>query len=114
MEPDFEQLLAATLAPPNREPDVEFVLRVRLLCALDGRLRAERQARLGLFGRQALALAAFAAGLIWIGRAAPIEGFTGSSPALALIALLSVFAMLVAALAASSPGEPRTRYQGAD
>src|SRR5687768_14247911 len=98
----FDRFIGAALAPPARDPDALFVLRVRALCALDARLRAERRAVARRIGLQALGLASLAAGLLWFGRATSVAAFFEQSPAIALPGLLAGFALLVGTLAASS------------
>lgn len=95
----FDLFLSTALAPPQRAPDAAFALRVRALCALDDRLRRQRQAALRLVLVQALALGAVAAGLLLLGRSATIAAFVAGSPALALAGTIAAFALLVIAIA---------------
>jgi hypothetical protein len=102
MTDPFDRFLGAALAPPARDPDASFVLRVRALVALDARLRTERNSLVHKILVQALGLASVAAGLAWLGRAGSVAAFFEASPAVALPALLAGFALLVMALPGSA------------
>ncbi|HEX4762609.1 MAG TPA: hypothetical protein VFU87_07435 [Sphingomicrobium sp.] len=95
MTDDFDRFLREALAPERRDPDRRFVARVQARIALDRYLKAERRGLLRRLGAELLALLAVAAGLLWLGRAAPVAGFFAESPGVALAALLSGFALLV-------------------
>lgn len=102
MTDPFDRLLKAALAPPPRDPDALFVMRVRALVALDSRLRAERRALMRSVVLQALGLASVGAGMAWLGRAGSVAAFVDASPAIALAALLAGFALVVVALTGSA------------
>ncbi len=95
MTDDFDRFLEQALAPDERDADRLFVARVKARIALDQRLRAERRSIFRRLGVEMLALAAVALGLVSVGRAAPVAGFFAESPAGALAALLTAFALLV-------------------
>ena len=104
MADEFESYLAAVLAPPERDPDRPFVSRVQAHIALDARLAAERRSVVRRLGHELLGLAAVAAALLWLGRAAPVADLAAESPALALLALLSIFGLMVGAVSVQ-PGQ---------
>lgn len=95
MADEFDAFLAHALSPEPRPADRGFIARVNARVALDRRLRAERSAMFRRVGREALALAAIAGGLLWLGRAAPIADFAAESPGAMLALLLSAFAFFV-------------------
>ncbi|HEX6604617.1 MAG TPA: hypothetical protein VF027_07035 [Sphingomicrobium sp.] len=105
MADEFDLMLGSALSPNGREPDRLFVARVQARVALDERLRAERRFAIRQLGIEVLALAAVAAALLWLMRAAPIASFFAGSPEIALTALLALFASLV--LLFSRPVEGR-------
>lgn len=107
MTGDFDAFLGRALAPPERDPDAEFVLRVRALCALDARLRGERRALVRTGLTQGLGLVALAAGLLWLGRADSVAAFFASSPGIALGAMLAGFVLLVTTMTAPSHSATR-------
>jgi hypothetical protein len=102
MTDPFDTFLGAALAPPSRDADALFVMRVRALVALDARLRAERRGVVRKILLQALGLASVAAGLAWLGRAGSVAAFVDASPAVALAALIAAFALLVLTLSGSA------------
>jgi polyferredoxin len=102
MTDDFDRMLGAALAPPVRDPDAAFAMRVRALCILDAKLVRERRAALRLLFVQLLALIAVGAGLAWLGRAPAIADLASASPALVMTVLLAGFALLVIVMAAPS------------
>ena len=104
MTDEFETCLTAALAPAEREPDRPFVARVQAHIALDERLAAARHSVIRRLGLELVGLAAVAAALFWLSRAAPIADLVAESPAAALVALLSIFALVVAAVTAQ-PGQ---------
>jgi len=106
MADEFESFLSARLAPGEGAPDRRFVSRVQAHIAVEDRLAADRRSVIRRLGLELLGLAAVAAALWWLGRAAPIADLAAESPAVALIALLSIFALVVAALSLQ-PGDRR-------
>ena len=98
MADEFDSYLATALAAPDRNPDRPFIARVQARIALDARLAAERRAVVRRLGLELLGLAAVAAALLLLGRAAPVAELVAESPAVALVALLSIFALLIAVL----------------
>jgi hypothetical protein len=95
MADEFDRFLAAALAPEERTPDRRFVARVQSAILLEERLAAQRSSVVRDLVRQLVALAAVAAALWWLGRAAPVASWFGESPALGLGILLTGFACLV-------------------
>lgn len=94
MADEFERFLASALAPEQRDADRRFVARVQARIALDERMRAGRKAAVRQLLSEVLALAAVAAALLWLSRAARVGEFFSDSPAAALGALLTAFALL--------------------
>ncbi|HEX8841032.1 MAG TPA: hypothetical protein VF757_01910 [Sphingomicrobium sp.] len=95
MADEFDRFLSSALAPEEREADRAFVARVQAAVALDAAFHAERRAALRTAAIQTVALFAVAAGLVLLGRAAPVADFFAESPAVVLAALLSGFGLLV-------------------
>ena len=91
----FDRLLASALAPPERAADRMFVARVQAAVAFEAQLAAERR-RIVAELAQLVALAAVAAALWWISRAAVVVRWFADSPAQALTILLLGFAFVVA------------------
>ena len=112
MADEFESYLAAALAPPERNPDRPFVARVQAHIALDARLAAERRSVVRRLGLELLGLAAVAAALLLLGRAAPVAELVAESPALALSALLSIFALLIGVLSVQPVQRSRSARLG--
>ena len=104
MADEFDRFLAAALAPEERAPDRRFVARVQAAILLEERLAAQRSSVLRGLATQLVALAAVAAALWWLGRAAPVAGWFGESPALGLGVLLTGFACLVGLFSLRSGG----------
>ena len=94
----FDRFLESGLAPPERDPDRQFVARVQAVIALDERLAAQRRSMAGALARQLLGVIAVGGAAILIGRAAPVASWFEQSPAIALAALLIGFGSLVALL----------------
>jgi hypothetical protein len=103
MTDDFDLFLQQSLAPPQREEDHSFVLRVQAAIGIEEGFRMRRRTALRRFGLELLALAAVTAGLLWVGRAAPIASWVSESPWLAALVLISAFAMLLAVFGARGP-----------
>ena len=97
MADEFDRFLADALAPPEREADRGFVLRVQAQIALEERFALERRLLLRNLVQQLFALVAVGAGAWWLGRSAPIADWAAESPATALATLLVAF-MFVAAM----------------
>ncbi len=94
----FERSLAAMLAPPEREPDRAFVLRVNTNIALAQRLEAQRSALVrGLLGQFA-AVAAMAAAVMLVGQSPAVARFAAESGPEMLLALLVSFSFLAVLL----------------
>ena len=92
----FDRLLASALAPAERAADRMFVARVQAAVAFEAQLAAERRRIVAELARQLVALAAVAAALWWISRAAVVVRWFADSPAQALTILLLGFAFVVA------------------
>ena len=99
MADEFETFLTDALAPPARDPDREFVTRVQTRIAIEQRLLAERRTMLRRLGVELMGLAAIAAGLVLLARTEAIASLAAQSPGLAMVALVSVFALVVTAIA---------------
>lgn len=97
MPDEFDRFLSKSLEVEPGGADRAFVARVQARIALDERLRVQRRSVLRELGGEVLALAAIAVGLVWFGRAAPVDQFFVESPAAALAVLLSGFALLIVA-----------------
>ena len=104
MADEFDRFLESALAPPDRLPDRKFVMRVQARIALEERLAARHSALVRDLLTQLIALAAVAAGLWWIGRAAPVANWFSQSPAAGLAILLALFGLLVLLLGRRSAG----------
>jgi hypothetical protein len=109
MADEFNLFLREALAPPARGPDRQFVARVETRIALDERLQAERGGLLRQLGMEVLALAAIAAGLLWLGRAPAVAEFVEHSPAIALSALLAGFTLMILVVAVQAGGRTAER-----
>ena len=105
----FEDFLKSGLAPLDRAPDRQFVLRLQAAIALEKQLAAHRSSLVREFARQLLALAAVAAGLWWVGKAAPVASWFAGSPAIGLAVLLSAFALLILRLGRPDGRRPAAR-----
>jgi|tagenome__1003787_1003787.scaffolds.fasta_scaffold20888712_2 hypothetical protein len=111
MADEFDRFLVHALAPEERLPDRRFVGRVQALIALEEQLAAQRRSVIGILLKQVLALAAVAAAVWWVGRAAPVAGWVAESPALGLAISVTAFGLLVALLT-FRPGEGiRVRFR---
>jgi hypothetical protein len=98
MADEFDLFLGSALAPPEREPDRQFVARVQARIVLEERLAAQERALLGSLLRELLAVAAVAGALWWISRSEAVAGRVAESPAAALAILLALFMFVVAVL----------------
>ena len=105
MADEFDDFFAAALAPEERAPDRRFVARVQTAILLEERLAAQRSSLIRDLVRQLVALAAVAAALWWLGRAAPVAGWLCESPAVGLAIVISAFAFLVVLLSGRSRTE---------
>lgn len=105
MADEFDRFLESALAPPDRLPDRKFVARVQARIALEERLAAQHSALVHDLLKQLLALAAVAAGLWWIGRAAPVASLFSQSPAVGLAILTTLFSLLVVLLGRRPDGK---------
>lgn len=106
---EFDKFLAAALAPPVREEDHGFVLRVQQRIRIE---EALRQSRASVFERLTAgiaALVAVAAALWWIAGSADAAAIAAESPAPVLAGLIVLFMSLVwlMAPAIGSPTGPR-------
>ena len=95
----FEDFLSTALAPPERAVDRQFVARVQAAIALEEQLAAQRRGFVTELTTQLVALAAVAAALWWLSRAAPVANWLADSPAQALAVLIALFGFVVAAIA---------------
>ena len=111
MTDPFDRFLAAALAPEERDPDREFVARVQAHVRLEEYLRGQRRSALRRLAVESLGLLFVAAGLIWLGRAAPVAGFFAESPGLALAGLLAGFGLLVFLFSSQTSGASRSQVE---
>jgi hypothetical protein len=107
MADEFERFLGAALAPPEREPDRRFVLRVQAHIALEERFAARQRALIIGLAKQVAALLVVAVSIWWVARAGPVADWFARSPALALATLLAGFIFLVGTLSFTPAGRPR-------
>jgi hypothetical protein len=98
MTDGFHDFLKSELAPPDRAPDRSFVTRVQAAIALEERLAAHRSSLVRGLVKQLVALAGIAAGLSWVGKAAPVASWFAGSPAVGLTVLLAAFAFVIVLL----------------
>lgn len=103
MADEFDRLLKSALQPPEGLPDRQFVARVQARIALEEQLSSERRLVVGGLIKQLLALAAVAAAIWWVGRAAPVASSFAESPALGLAILLIAFLFLTVVVSARPP-----------
>ena len=95
MADGFEDFLKCELAPTDRAPDRQFAMRVRAAITLEERLAAHRSSLVRGLVKQLVALGAIAAGLWWVGKAAPVASWFAGSPAVGLAVLLAAFGLLL-------------------
>ena len=95
MSDGFDSFLHGALEPVARAPDRRFVARVQARIAVEAHLRAQRRGTLRQLAVQLVGIVAVAAGLVWFGRAESVGRFFGESPAWALCAMLSLFALML-------------------
>jgi len=95
MTDEFDDFLARTLGPAEREADRAFVARVQSQIRLDEKLRAERRNMLSVLSIQVIGIAAIAAAIFCLLRAPEIASFAAESPAILLAALLAAFSFVV-------------------
>lgn len=103
MDDTFDALLAASLAPPERAPDRQFLLAVQARIALEERLAAERRAMIGGLTRQLAGLFALAAALWMFARADAVEVWATGAPAAAVLILVVAFGCAVALFLHADP-----------
>jgi hypothetical protein len=99
---EFDRFLAAALAPQERESDRRFLARVQTAIVIEERLAAQRSSLMRDLALQLVAVAAIAAALWWLGRAAPVASWFGESPALGLAILMAMFACVIVLLSGGS------------
>ena len=109
MTDPFEARLAATLAPPEREPDRAFVLQVRANVLLAERLEASRKALVRRLIGQFAAVAAVAAAVALVGLSPPVARLAAESGPGTLLALLLSFSF-VALLLVPAMSRTTTRF----
>lgn len=95
MSDEFDDFLARTLGPSEREPDRAFVTRVQSQIRLDEQLRAERRNMLSALSIQVIGIAAIAAAIFWLLQSPQIASFAAESPAILLATLLAAFSFVV-------------------
>ena len=95
MTDEFDDFLARTLGPAEREPDRAFVARVQSQIRLDEQLRAERRNMLSMLSIQVIGIAAIAAAVFWLLQSPQIASFAAESPAILLATLLAAFSFVV-------------------
>lgn len=103
-EEQFDRFLVEALSPPERVPDQPFVDRVRQQVRLDAALRARRACIFHRLGIELLSLVALGCGFAAIGASAEIAGFAREVPQVALVAVISVFALWVSLVAGPKVG----------
>jgi uncharacterized membrane protein len=103
MAEDFDRWLKASLEPANRKPDRAFAARVRAMVVLDERLRAAARATRRRLALEALALGATAVGAVLLARLPQFAGAISEAPEVAVMALLSGFALLVLLMSRDVP-----------
>jgi hypothetical protein len=106
---EFDRFLGAALSPKERDPDRQFVARVEARIALEQQLARERRSLLAGLLKQLVALLAVAAGVWWVGRAAPVAMWVRESPEAALLLLLAAFVFLIVLFSARASVATATR-----
>lgn len=101
MADEFDQFLASSLAPPERQPDRRFVAAVQVRIELERQLKRERDQLAASLAYQLIALVAVAAGVWWLVRSASIAAWLAEFPAVAFTVLLLAFALFVALVSRS-------------
>lgn len=101
---ELDSLLANVLAPPQRQPDQQFIDRVRQHIRLDELQRASRARLFEKLGIELLSLVALGCALAAIGASAEIAGLARDVPQVALVAVVSVFALWVPLVAGPKVG----------
>jgi hypothetical protein len=94
MNGDGDAMLKALLAPPERDPDEAFALRVERAVRAEEKLRAARRAAWSRFGAEMAAAAALIAAFVLIERRAPADSLDMASsfgPAAAGLLLLALW-----------------------
>jgi cytochrome bd-type quinol oxidase subunit 2 len=109
MSDEFDTFLKDALAAEERSPDRRFVTRVQTAVAIEEHLREQRRAMVRQLAMQLVAVAAVAAGLVWLGRAESVDRFFGESPWTALCALLSLFALLLVPFSSRTVEQSRAK-----
>jgi hypothetical protein len=111
MADQFNEFLARTLSPADREPDRAFVERIQSLIRLDEQLCAERRSMVSMLSIQVLGVAVIAAAVFWLLRSPEIAAFATESPAILLATLLAVFSFVVLLFSTEpSPRRPRASF----
>ncbi|HEY1144107.1 MAG TPA: hypothetical protein VGE68_08750 [Sphingomicrobium sp.] len=95
MNDEFDDFLRSALAPRDREPDRAFVARVQARILLDEAFQAQRRGLIQRFGLQLLAVIAIATAFLLLSRSPQIAEFVAESPAVALVALIALFSLLI-------------------
>jgi hypothetical protein len=103
MADDFDRWLKASLEPAERDPDRVFAARVRAMVVIDERLRAAARATRRRLALEALALGATAVGAVLLARLPQFAGAISEAPEIAVVALLSGFALLVLLISRDPP-----------
>jgi hypothetical protein len=98
MADEFDWFLGEELAPPERRPDRQFVVRVQTHIALEDRFTAQQHSLIVGLVKQVVALIVVACAIWWVARAAPVADWFAESPAVALAILLAGFVFLVGTL----------------
>ena len=99
MTDEFERMLAAALAPPERDEDHRFVARVSQHVRLDEHLRAQQRGIARRFALQLLSLAAVASAVAALGLSADLRDAMRELPHVGLGFVLVIFAGWVALVA---------------
>ena len=108
---DFDDFLAAALAPPEREEDHAFVLRVQQRIRIEEALQKTRVALFERLSAGIAALVAVAAAMWWLVGSADFAALAAESPAPVLAGLVVLFMSLVWLMAPSIGSAPGRRKQ---
>ena len=106
---DFDEFLSNALAPPERDEDRAFVLRVQQRIRIDDALRASRAAAVERLLTGTAALVSVAGALLWFARSADAASIAAESPAPVLAGLILLFMSVVLLLAPGAGPAGSTR-----
>ena len=112
MPEDFDRFLASALAPDDRQPDRKFVAGVQARIALEEQLAAQRRSLVSALVMQMIGLAAVAATIWLVARAAPVAEFFAPGSWLGVATLLAAFAFIVLLFSSAGGGKGTTAFHG--